>query len=87
MRRSTWPSTPWSLWFPAATRSDTGTAVIPALIFHTKKALPVDRTFYFLPHRLEMHYLPPVEVGDLDAETLKEKVYGIMTDYYLEHKS
>ncbi len=62
---------------------DTGHAVVPALIFNTKKALPADKPFFFLPYRLKMHYLPPVEPAGLTAEELKEKVYQQMRDYYV----
>ena len=40
--------------------ADTGTPVIPALIFNTRKALPASKPFYFLPQKLHMHFLPPV---------------------------
>ena len=62
-------------------------AVLPALIFNTKKALPANKTFYFLPKRLKLVYLPPVEVGDMDAETLKQKVYDIMEKEYVKRSS
>ena len=40
---------------------ETKTPVIPTLIFNTKKALPVNKSFYFLPQKLEMHFLEPVD--------------------------
>lgn len=61
---------------------DTNKAVIPALIFGTKKAMPIDKFFYLWPQKLEMHFLPPVEPGTLTAAELKEKVFSIMTNYY-----
>jgi len=64
---------------------ETKTAIIPTLIFNTKKALPANKPFYFLPHKLEMHFLPPVNPNVLTAEALKEKVFTIMKDYYVEH--
>lgn len=57
-------------------------AVIPTLIFHTRKALPANKGFYFLPHRLEMHFLEPVESTGLRPDELREKVRGIMMQYY-----
>jgi 1-acyl-sn-glycerol-3-phosphate acyltransferase len=57
--------------------------IIPTLIFNTKKALPVNKFFYFLPHRLQMHFLSPVSSKGLTADQLKEKVAGIMKAYYL----
>ncbi len=61
----------------------TGTAIIPAVIFNTKKAMPVNKSFYFMPHRLEMHFLEPVPAGTQTAEELKEKVFNLMKDYYV----
>jgi 1-acyl-sn-glycerol-3-phosphate acyltransferase len=62
---------------------ETGTYIIPAILFNTKKVLPPGKTFYFFPAHMEMHFLPPVPVirGD-NYETLKEKVHQIMSDYY-----
>ncbi len=60
----------------------TNTAIIPAIIFNTKKALPVNKSFYFIPHKLEMHFLPPIPVGTQSADQLKEKVFTVMSDYY-----
>lgn len=65
---------------------DTGCAIIPTLIFNTRKALPVHKPFYFLPVRLQMHFLPPIPPGGLSAEELKEKVFIIMRDYYQAHQ-
>jgi 1-acyl-sn-glycerol-3-phosphate acyltransferase len=60
----------------------TNTAIIPAVIFNTKKALPVNKFFYFIPHKLAMHFLPPIPVGTQTAEQLKEKVFTVMSEYY-----
>jgi 1-acyl-sn-glycerol-3-phosphate acyltransferase len=64
---------------------ETQTPIIPSLIFNTKKALPVNKAFYFIPHSLEMHFLEPVNPDGLTTETLKEKVFTIMKDYYVQH--
>ncbi|NNV54355.1 lysophospholipid acyltransferase family protein [Limnovirga soli] len=61
---------------------DTGKAVIPALLFNTKKVLPINKPFYLYPHKMEMHFLPPVESDGLTAKELKEKVFNIMWNYY-----
>ena len=66
--------------------TDTGTAVIPAIIFNTRKAVPVHKSFYFLPHKLEMHFLPPVGVESKTSDELREEIFSIMKDYYLEHQ-
>ena len=61
---------------------DTGKPIVPALVFNTKKVLPVHKTFYMLPHKLEMHFLPPVNTENISAKDLKEKVFKMMWDYY-----
>jgi 1-acyl-sn-glycerol-3-phosphate acyltransferase len=61
---------------------NTNTAIIPAVIFNTKKALPLDKAFYFMPHRLHMHFLPEIAVEGLTTEELREKVFAVMSEYY-----
>jgi len=59
--------------------------IIPVLIFNTKKALPLNKPFFFLPHKLEMHFLEPVSPEGLTSELLKENVFTIMKEYYVQH--
>jgi 1-acyl-sn-glycerol-3-phosphate acyltransferase len=68
--------------------ADTGKSIIPGIIFHTRKVLPASKPFFLMPHKLEMHFLPPVPVvaGDT-AESLKNKVYKIMLDYFVKASS
>jgi 1-acyl-sn-glycerol-3-phosphate acyltransferase len=65
---------------------ETGTAIVPALLFNTKKILPPGKSFYFWPAKMEIHFLPaiPVHPGD-NYETLKENVYQLMSRYYDTH--
>jgi 1-acyl-sn-glycerol-3-phosphate acyltransferase len=66
---------------------DTQKAIIPGIIFNTKKAVPAGKPFYLLPYRLEMHFLEPITVGSEDTvESLKEKVKSIMEVYYVAHQ-
>lgn len=62
----------------------TGNEIIPAVIFHSRKIMPAEKTFYLRPHRLAMHFLDPVapQPGDT-AESLKQRVFGLMREYYL----
>ncbi len=62
--------------------ADTKKPVIPTLVFNTKKVLPVHKTFYMLPHKLEMHFLPPVSSENISSKELREKVFKMMWDYY-----
>ena len=64
---------------------DTGKEVIPALIFNSDKVLP-RKTFYFWPHPIEMHFLPAIESKNKTTRELKEEVFEIMKDYYMEHQ-
>lgn len=62
--------------------ADSGKPVMPTVIFGTDKVLPNDKSFWFWPGPMEMHFLPPVEMTPEDnAATLKEKVYRIMWDH------
>jgi len=61
---------------------ETGHEVIPALLFHTKKVLPYNKTFFFWPHPVEMHFLPPISPDGKDLATLKEEVFQCMKLYY-----
>ncbi len=65
--------------------TDTGKQVLPAILFHTKKVMPAYKIFYLIPHRLEMHFLPPVDSTNIDAESLQEKIFTIMWNYYASH--
>ncbi len=58
--------------------------VLPAVIFNTRKVLPAAKPFFMLPHKLYMHFLPPVPPDGLSVTELKEKVFKIMWNYYEE---
>lgn len=62
---------------------DTGKPIIPTLLFNTKKVLPgSSKPFYLWPAKLEMHFLPVVNVQAGDTViSLKEKVFRIMYDF------
>ncbi len=62
---------------------ETGTSIIPALIFNTKKVLPPGKIFFFWPAKMELHFLSSVAVTSKDDfEKIKAKVYLLMTEYY-----
>lgn len=63
--------------------------IIPGVIFNTGRILPHNRTAWARPLPIRFHFLPPVETKGLtlkDVAQLKEKVHGLMTDYYLANK-
>ena len=59
-----------------------GNAIIPAVIFNTKKVMPLNKTFFFWPQRLELHFLEAVPSVGLTDRQMKEKVFLVMKDYY-----
>ena len=61
---------------------ETKTEIIPSLLFNTGKAMPVNKFFYLLPAKLEMHFLEPVSPKNLTSKELNAKVYDIMLNYY-----
>lgn len=65
---------------------ETGTAIIPAVIFNTRKVLPAGQAFSFHPHKLEMHFLPAIETGAKSTDELKNEVFSTMRDYYTKHQ-
>lgn len=65
--------------------ADTGKRIIPTVIFNTRTVLPPSKVFFFWPHRLEMHFLPPVSTQGLSAKDLKAITFKLMWDYYLEN--
>ncbi|MEZ2440576.1 lysophospholipid acyltransferase family protein [Chitinophaga sp. RCC_12] len=69
---------------------DTQAPLMPSLLFHTKKILPVGKKFFAWPHRIDYHFLPPLPTTGLtrdDLPAFKEKVFRLMWDYYLANNT
>jgi|SRR5215831_17578293 len=66
--------------------TETRKPIMPVILYNTKKILPVNKIFYVSPHKIEMHFLPPVQSMDISAKELKQKVFRIMWDYYEANK-
>jgi 1-acyl-sn-glycerol-3-phosphate acyltransferase len=65
---------------------ESGTKILPSLIFNTKKVLPPGKTFYYWPSKMEFHFLPPVEIKEKDDfEIVKENIHKMMSEYYVAH--
>jgi 1-acyl-sn-glycerol-3-phosphate acyltransferase len=63
---------------------ETKKPIIPAVLFHTRDVLPANKTFFFWPKRLEMHFLAPILIKKTDTtEALKKQVYELMSSYYV----
>jgi len=56
--------------------------IIPCVIKGTKKAMPINKKFFFLPTRLSMQFLPAVSSAGKPVEKLKEEVYNVMLEEY-----
>ena len=56
--------------------------IIPCIIKGTKKATPINKTFYLLPTRLKMKFLPAVSAENIGVKELNEKVFLIMKECY-----
>jgi 1-acyl-sn-glycerol-3-phosphate acyltransferase len=62
--------------------------LIPAVLIHTDKILPLDKTFYLWPHSIQLHFLQPIGTKGLtegDVERLKTEVYAQMKYCYQKH--
>lgn len=61
----------------------TGHAILPAIIFNTKKVMPASEGFFFRPYPLYMHFLDPVALQPGESpENLKNRVFTIMSAHY-----
>lgn len=66
---------------------ETGKAIIPTLLFNTKKVLPgKSKPFFLWPAKMKMYFLPPEYVQPDDTvASLKERVFSIMYTFAKEH--
>lgn len=65
---------------------ETKKAIMPTVLFNTKKVLPADKKFFFWPGRLEMHFLAPIAITETHtAESLKQQVFELMSGYYVKN--
>jgi len=63
---------------------ETKKEIMPCIIIGTKKAMPIHKTFYLLPVRLKMHFLPPISSENIGVKELKEEVFNLMTAEYVK---
>lgn len=60
--------------------------IIPCILLGTKKAMPIDKTFFLYPVKLKMIFLPPVPSKQITSKELKEKVFSIMQQSYIDNQ-
>jgi 1-acyl-sn-glycerol-3-phosphate acyltransferase len=58
--------------------------IIPCIITGTKKAMPIDKTFYLLPTRLKLEFLPAISSEDIPLTALRSKVFTVMQQRFVE---
>jgi hypothetical protein len=50
--------------------------------------LPSDKSFYFVPAKVSMHFLDPIYIKEDDtADSIKQRVFEVMEKFILENKS
>lgn len=64
---------------------ETNTAIIPCILTGTKRAMPVDRSWYLLPTHLNMNFLEPILPNNMSFSELKEKTFTLMKTFYVSH--
>ena len=64
---------------------ETKKQIVPAVIFYTSIVLPRNKTFYFWPHKVEMHFLEPLKVEGRTVNDLREESFEKMKNYYVAH--
>jgi 1-acyl-sn-glycerol-3-phosphate acyltransferase len=65
---------------------DTQKRIIPTILFNSKNILPPSPSFCLMPGKIEMHFLPPIEVAGKKSKEVKEEVYDLMWNYYAKHQ-
>ncbi len=60
---------------------ETNKSIIPVVLFNTKKILPADQGFYFMPHTIHMHILPEINIEGKNAEQLKQEAFNVMWNF------
>ncbi len=64
---------------------DSQKPIIPALIFNTDEVMP-RKPFFFWPAKVEMHFLPQIDVERKTVKQVKEEAFEAMKKYYVEMK-
>jgi 1-acyl-sn-glycerol-3-phosphate acyltransferase len=64
-----------------------GHAIMPMIIFNSRRANPPDKGFYLMPVKLRMHFLPEIVQGpDESVEQLKGRVFEQMKNYIVQNQ-
>jgi len=64
-----------------------GHAIMPMIIFNSRRANPPDKGFYLMPVKLKMHFLPEVAPNpDEQVADFKARVFELMKNYILKNQ-
>ncbi|GAA3927416.1 1-acyl-sn-glycerol-3-phosphate acyltransferase [Chitinophaga oryziterrae] len=69
---------------------ETQKPIMPTVLFNTRKILSAGKSFGARPHRIDVHFLPPVETAGMtqdDIPALKEHVFKTMWEYIEKSRS
>ena len=66
---------------------ESGHDVVPCVITGTREAMPIHKTFYLLPKKLGMHFLPAVKSAGKSAKELNAEVFELMKQNYVQRTS
>lgn len=61
--------------------------IIPCVIIGTKRAMPIHKTCYLLPTRLEMHFLPAISSNNVKMADFKEHVFDTMLQKFMAYST
>ena len=64
---------------------ESGKEIMPCILLGTRKAMPINKSFYLLPTPLEMHFLPPVASNNIAVKALNKQVFEQMRSFYVSH--
>ncbi len=65
---------------------DSEKEIIACVILGTKKAMPIHKTFYLLPTKLKMIFLPPVSSENIDVKSLNKKIHDMMLNVIMSQQ-
>lgn len=63
----------------------TGNELIPAVISGTKRAMPINKKFYLLPHPLELQFYAPISPKGKTLDELKSEARKVMFDGFVSN--
>lgn len=60
--------------------------ILPCVMFNTAKALPTNKSFWLLPTKLYMQFLPAISSNGKTADELKTEVFNCMYTEFVNNK-